>query len=72
MTDEAKIALLWAGFHRLPAQEQDLILKIAELSPRRGISVSCGTAGADPVMCKASETKISGRGGRRIVASVPG
>jgi hypothetical protein len=30
MTEDAKIAKLWSGFHRLSEEHRDLILKISE------------------------------------------
>jgi hypothetical protein len=35
MTEKAKIARLWSGFHRLPADDRDLLLKVTAALPRR-------------------------------------
>jgi hypothetical protein len=35
MTEEAKLARLWSGFHRLSANDKTLVLSFAQAMPRR-------------------------------------
>jgi hypothetical protein len=36
MTEKAKLARLWSGFYRLSVNDRALVLKFAEVIPRRG------------------------------------